>query len=209
MIADTKVSKLRDLLPDRWTPVETASFLRVFSRSPLSRIVSIVLYCLFSWKGGGPFRVPLTHSVPRGKVICVRILGLDVGSRTVGVALSDETRLLASPLLTIRRTGVARDVGEVVRLASEHEVSVIVVGMPFELSGRIGFSARRVSGFIDALKKQWTGQVETWDERMSTVAAERSLLEADMSRRRRKTVVDKVAAAIILQGYLDATRSKL
>jgi len=131
-----------------------------------------------------------------------------VGSRTIGVALSDETRLLASPLLTILRTGLARDVGEVVRLASEHEVSVIVVGMPFELSGRVGFSARRVSGFIDALKKQWTGQVETWDERMSTVAAERSLLEADMSRRRRKTVVDKVAAAIILQGYLDATRSK-
>lgn len=131
-------------------------------------------------------------------------MGLDVGTRTIGVALSDETGTIAGPLTTLRRKALDRDLAEVVALARRHEVGLIVVGMPLEMSGRAGRSAKWVQGFVEALRKAWTGTVEMWDERLSTVAAERMLLEANLRRSHRKRVVDQVAATVILQNFLDS-----
>ena len=133
----------------------------------------------------------------------MRVLGLDVGSKTIGVALSDETGLLATPLETLARKGTVADTAAVAELAREHGVERLIVGMPYEMDGSVGPRARRVQVLIDALAAAGL-RVDTWDERFSTVFAERALLEADLSRARRKQVVDKVAAAFILQGWLDS-----
>jgi len=133
----------------------------------------------------------------------MRVLGLDVGSKTIGVALSDETGLLATPLETLERKGTAVDAAAVAALANKFEVERVIVGMPYEMDGAVGPRAKRVQVLIDALSAAGL-RIDTWDERFSTVAAERALLEADMSRERRKQVVDKVAAAYILQGWLDS-----
>ena len=135
----------------------------------------------------------------------MRVLGLDVGSKTIGVALSDETGMLASPLETLERKGTAPDTAAVAALANKFEAERVIVGMPYEMDGEIGPRAKRVQVLIDALLAAGL-RVDTWDERFSTVAAERALLEADLSRARRKEVVDKVAAAYILQGWLDSQR---
>jgi putative Holliday junction resolvase len=135
----------------------------------------------------------------------MRVLGLDVGSKTIGVALSDETGMLASPLETLERKGTAPDAAAVAALANKFEAERVIVGMPYEMDGTIGPRAKRVQVLIDALTAAGL-RVDTWDERFSTVAAERALLEADLSRARRKEVVDKVAAAYILQGWLDSQR---
>lgn len=131
-------------------------------------------------------------------------MGLDVGSRTIGVALSDESATLASPLVTLKRQGTEADTNQLVELIEKHSVEEVVVGLPLNMSGAFGHRARRVMVLVEALKKKWTGLIETWDERLSTVAAQRALLEANLSRKKRKMVVDKVAAAVILEGYLGA-----
>ncbi|HKE16260.1 MAG TPA: Holliday junction resolvase RuvX [Kofleriaceae bacterium] len=133
-------------------------------------------------------------------------MGLDVGSKTIGVAISDELGIAANPITTLSRRGTAADAAEVASLAARREVEAVVVGWPLELSGLVGPRARRVQVFIDALRAALPGAVgiHTWDERFSTVAAERVLLEADLSRRKRRQVVDRQAAAYILQGWLDA-----
>jgi len=136
----------------------------------------------------------------------MRVLGLDVGSKTIGIALSDETGMLATPLETLLRKGTAADVAALTALANKHEAQRVIVGMPYEMDGTLGPRAKRVQVLIDALAAAGL-RVDTWDERFSTVAAERALLEADMSRARRKEVVDKVAAAYILQGWLDSKQT--
>ena len=136
----------------------------------------------------------------------MRVLGLDVGSKTIGIALSDETGMLATPLETLARKGTAADVAAVAALANKHEAERVIVGMPYEMDGTLGPRAKRVQVLIDALVAAGL-HVDTWDERFSTVAAERALLEADLSRARRKEVVDKVAAAYILQGWLDSKQA--
>ena len=136
----------------------------------------------------------------------MRVLGLDVGSKTIGIALSDETAMLATPLETLARKGTAADVAALAALANKHEVERVIVGMPYEMDGSLGPRAKRVQVLIDALAAAGL-RVDTWDERFSTVAAERALLEADLSRARRKEVVDKVAAAYILQGWLDSKQA--
>ncbi|MFH2005129.1 MAG: Holliday junction resolvase RuvX [bacterium] len=133
----------------------------------------------------------------------MRIAGLDVGSKTIGVALSDELLLTAQPAFVLARRGTTRDVERILDWCEEQEVAELVVGQPLELDGRIGHRARRVQVLVDALQGRFSGAVHVWDERMSTREAQRVLLEADLSRRKRKLTVDKVAAAIILQGYLD------
>jgi putative Holliday junction resolvase len=133
----------------------------------------------------------------------MRLLGLDVGDRTIGVALSDETATLASGLHTIRRTGLKSDLRALAELAREREVGAVVVGLPRSLDGSEGPQARKVRVFVDALKGAVTVPVTTWDERFSTVAAEHALVEGGVSRGRRKELVDKVAAVLILQNYLD------
>lgn len=132
-----------------------------------------------------------------------RILGLDVGTKTIGVAVSDEMGWTAQGVATLARRGRDADLAALRRLAEEWGVERIVVGLPRNMDGSLGPAARSVLEFADAVKAALGLPVVTWDERLSTVAATRTLLEADVSRRRRKAVVDKLAAVFILQGYLD------
>lgn len=139
----------------------------------------------------------------------VRAMGLDVGMKTIGVAVSDELGLAAHPVETIRRAGTAPDAARVVAMVAQRDIGDVVVGIPYELSGVEGPRAKRVRVFVDALREALDSAVpiHEWDERFSTVAVERVLIEADVSRAKRKRVVDKQAAAFILQGWLDGQRS--
>ena len=139
----------------------------------------------------------------------MRALGLDVGSKTIGVALSDPTGLIASARLTLPRKGTAPDVAAIAELCRREAVERVVVGLPLELDGAVGHRARQVQRFLGALAPALAAAepavgVETWDERFSTAAAERTLLAADVSRARRKVHIDALAAQHILQGWLDA-----
>lgn len=136
-------------------------------------------------------------------------MGLDVGMKTIGVAVSDELGIAAHPVTTIARAGTAPDAAAIAALVAEREVADLVVGWPLDLDGREGPRARRVAVLEEALRTALPASVamHRWDERFSTAAVERVLLEADVSRRRRKEVVDKQAAAYILQGWLDARRT--
>ena len=134
----------------------------------------------------------------------MRILGLDVGSKTIGVAVSDELNITAQGVATLKRKRLDEDVTQVLKLIDEREIGAVVVGLPKNMNGSIGPSARMVFSFIEELEKRTDMPVITWDERLSTVAAEKTLLEADVSRKTRKQVIDKIAAIIILQGYLDS-----
>ncbi len=133
----------------------------------------------------------------------MRILGLDVGDRWIGVALSDPTGTLASGLPTLERVGPKKDLKRVAELAREHEVGQVVVGLPLKLDGSAGAQANKVLEFIEALRVRVGVPVVPWDERLTTVAAHNALIEGNVSRRGRKRVVDKVAAVLILQNYLD------
>lgn len=137
-------------------------------------------------------------------------MGLDVGMKTIGVAVSDELGLAAHPVTTVARKGTAPDAAAIAALVAEREVGDVVVGWPLELSGKVGPRARRVQVFIDALRAVLpaSAAIHTWDERFSTVAVERVLIDADLSRRRRREVVDRQAAAYILQGWLDGRRPR-
>jgi putative Holliday junction resolvase len=134
----------------------------------------------------------------------MRVLGLDVGDRRIGVAVSDETGLLASPLRTLERVGPKKDLRAVAALVREHGAAGIVVGLPRNMDGSIGPQAEKVRSFAEALKPLARVPVQYWDERLTTVEAEQILIERDVSRQRRKGLVDQVAAVLILQGYLDA-----
>lgn len=136
----------------------------------------------------------------------MRVLALDFGERRIGVAFSDPTRMLASPLTTLTRGRGGSDVEEVLRLAAENDVLEIVVGMPVSLSGRMGPQAYRVARFVDALRRATDIPVLTADERYSTVQAERSLRESGVEPSRDRARVDAAAAAVILQSYLDSKR---
>jgi putative holliday junction resolvase len=136
----------------------------------------------------------------------MRVVGLDLGEKTIGVAVSDELGMIAHPRRTLRRTGNKSDSFAVANLAAEEQAVRIVIGLPLTLEGSVGPAARRVLAFVDALRRVVKIPVETWDERFSTAAVERQLIEADVSRARRKEVIDQHAAAFILQGWLDAQR---
>lgn len=142
----------------------------------------------------------------------MRAMALDVGTRTIGLALSDPDGILATPWETLLRRGEAADVGELLRRIAEREVGDVVVGLPLELDGREGRRARRVRRLIEVLEEALRSRegepvgVHTWDERFSSAAADRALREADLSRARRRETIDAVAAQIILQGWLDGRR---
>jgi putative Holliday junction resolvase len=136
----------------------------------------------------------------------VRLMGLDVGSKTLGVALSDATRSIASALVTLRRSRLSDDLRQLIELAARHGVGGFVVGLPLNLDGSSGPRVQATRAFVRSLAKATPLPIAYWDERLSTVAAERALLEADLSRKRRAEVIDKVAAALILQGALDCMR---
>jgi putative holliday junction resolvase len=135
----------------------------------------------------------------------VRALGLDVGARRIGVALSDELKMTAQPLEVIDRRRCGDAVARIASLCAEHEVDTIVVGMPLSMSGGArGSSSLRAEELAARLERELAAKVVLWDERFSTAEAERVLLLGDVRRDKRREVVDKVAAALILQGYLDA-----
>jgi putative Holliday junction resolvase len=134
----------------------------------------------------------------------MRILGLDVGDVRIGVAVSDPLEVIAQPLTSVKRISVSKDVESIKRLAEENETGKIVVGIPKTLDDEVGIQAQKVLDFVESLRKALEIPIVLWDERLTTVEAERALIEADMSRRKRKKVVDKVAAVLILQGYLDS-----
>jgi putative Holliday junction resolvase len=136
----------------------------------------------------------------------MRVLGLDVGSKTVGVAVSDPLGITAQGVTTLRRKSVKADVADVKRLAAEHEVSRVVVGLPLNMNGSEGPRAAASRAFGDAVSQATGLPVEYQDERLTTVAAERVLLEADLSRKKRREVIDQLAAQLILQVWLDARR---
>ena len=139
----------------------------------------------------------------------MRALGLDVGQKTIGVALTDEAEVAAHPLQTLQRAGNAADAAAVAALVAQHAVTDVVVGMPFELSGQIGHRARRVQEFANALRGALGDRVKLHeqDERFTTREAERVMIEADVSGSKRCEVIDQQAAILILQGWLDARRS--
>jgi len=138
-----------------------------------------------------------------------RLLGLDLGTRRIGVALSDPTGTLASPLSTLPHRSLRRDVERIGDLCREHEVSGVVVGWPRNMDGTAGPAAQQAEAFAEALREGVSIPVDLWDERLSTAAAERALLEGDVRRERRRDLRDQVAAALILQAYLDARRRSL
>lgn len=141
----------------------------------------------------------------------MRGLGLDVGSKTIGVAITDEANIAAHPHSVLERMGNVRDSETIAALCREHAVTDVVVGMPFELSGRIGLRAKRVQELINAMTPALAAlsiAVHEQDERFTTAEAQRVLIEADVSRQKRKGVIDQQAAALILQGWLESRRPK-
>ena len=139
----------------------------------------------------------------------MRVMALDVGHKRIGVALSDPGQILASSLQVIERKGLQRDLAAVVQLVREHGVGKIIVGYPRSLNGTVGRQAKVVERYVAVLEEKLRGSsldvpVVLWDERFSTVTADRLMAEAGRKGRERRERIDAVAAAVILQDYLDA-----
>jgi len=132
-----------------------------------------------------------------------RLMGLDLGSKTIGVAVSDLTRQIASPLTTIRRSKFSADAAELLSLAAHENVVAFILGLPVNMDGNEGPRAQSTRAFARNLAKLSPLPLIFWDERLSTTAVERMLVESNRSRARRAEIVDKLAAAYILQGALD------
>lgn len=137
--------------------------------------------------------------LPPNRAIC----GLDLGDKTIGVAISDLRRLVATPVTVIRRVKFTLDAAALLKLLAERQVQGIVLGLPLNMDGSSGPRVQTTQAFARNLVKLTDLPITYWDERLSTVAAERALIEADTSRKRRAEVIDQVAAGYILQGALD------
>lgn len=135
-----------------------------------------------------------------------RILGLDVGDTTIGLALSDVLRSIASPLLTIDRSKFSKDAKQLQDIIAKHKVAGLVIGYPVNMDGSHGPRTQSTRTFVSNLSKQVQLPMLLWDERLTTMAVERAMLEADLSRQRRAQLVDKLAASYMLQGFLDSIR---
>jgi putative Holliday junction resolvase len=139
-----------------------------------------------------------------------RIMAIDWGERRIGVALSDESRTIASPHSVIQRKqsqgkqSLDRDLNDIAQIIADNDVEFVIFGLPMRLDGSMGPAATGVLEVVEKLRPKVSVRVDTWDERLSTVAAERALLEGDVSRKKRKNVIDQVAAALFLQSFLDS-----
>lgn len=133
-----------------------------------------------------------------------RLLGLDVGDKTIGVAVSDELGWTAQGLETIKRQSKEKDLARLQEWIAKYQIGAIVVGLPKNMNGTIGPRAEMCQSFAQFLQERTSLPVHMWDERLTTMAAERMLISADVSRQKRKNVIDKMAATLILQGYMDA-----
>ena len=134
----------------------------------------------------------------------MRILGLDHGTRRIGVAVSDETKTIATPLEYIAMDSMAQVIERLQELIREKDVELILIGLPRNMNGSYGPATERVQEFIASLQPHITTPVKTWDERLTSVMANRALLEGNVRRDQRKQKVDQMAAAILLQSYLDS-----
>ncbi len=130
-------------------------------------------------------------------------MGLDLGTKTIGVALSDPMHMFASAHKTIKRTNIDEDIKELIEIIKAENVSKIIIGMPYNMNNTVGPSGQRVLSFVDLLKKSVDNEIIYIDERLSTVSAERVLIETKVRRENRKKHIDKLAATFILQTYLD------
>jgi len=135
-------------------------------------------------------------------------MGIDYGEKRFGIALSDPLGITAQGLPTIERTSIQEDIKKIINILQEKEVEEIVLGLPKHLNNTLGDKAKEVLNFIDTLKKHINIPIKTFDERFSTVRANRAMLEGDLSRKKRKERVDMIAAQLILQGYLDMIKTK-
>jgi putative Holliday junction resolvase len=136
----------------------------------------------------------------------VPVLALDVGERRIGVAVTDPTESFALPVRTIERTSLRTDIAAIVALAAENAADTIVVGDPIRLSGERGIAAQKIDRFCEALARAYRGALERMDERLTTAQVTRTLIDADVSRAKRKRVVDQLAAALILESFLARRR---
>ena len=136
----------------------------------------------------------------------MRILGLDIGDKRIGVAISDPEQILATPLAIIAREDDKKAIADIVELVDLHGVTRIIVGLPYSLNGSIGIQANKVLDFAERLSQHTTVSIDTWDERLSTVAVERLLRESGSSKAGKRAKQDAAAAAFILQGYLDSLK---
>ncbi|HZK71986.1 MAG TPA: Holliday junction resolvase RuvX [Clostridia bacterium] len=139
----------------------------------------------------------------------MRIIGLDIGDRTIGVAVCDPLGLTAQGITTVKRKSVVLDIEEIAKICKQYDVESIVSGLPKNMNGTIGPQGEKVQRFCEKLKETLNLPIKMWDERLTTVAANRVMLEGDLSRAKRKKIVDKIAATFILQGYLDSLGTHL
>lgn len=138
----------------------------------------------------------------------MRVLGLDVGDKKIGISLSDSNRCIAQALMVYRRSNLQKDLIELKKVADEHDIEEIVIGLPKDLSGAIGKKATEVMAFAEEIRKHTSINTVLWDERFSTNEANRIFEMAQVSHKKRKPFIDMMASQIILQGYLDAQKSK-
>ncbi|BFL72450.1 MULTISPECIES: Holliday junction resolvase RuvX [Anaerococcus] len=136
-----------------------------------------------------------------------RIMGLDVGDKTIGVALSDPMFLMAHPLETIKRKKASLDIAKLVEIIDREDVETIVVGLPKNMNNSIGPQSMKVMSFVDLLKKQTDKEIIYEDERMTTIQSEKVLIDMKVRRENRKEHIDKIAASFILQTYLDRRKN--
>ena len=139
----------------------------------------------------------------------MRILGLDIGDRTIGVAVCDPLGLTAQGITTIKRKSIVLDIEEISKICKEYSVESFVSGLPKNMNGTIGPQGEKVQRFCEKLEETLGLPIKMWDERLTTVSANRAMLEGDLSRAKRKKIVDKIAAIYILQGYLDSLGTRL
>ncbi len=138
----------------------------------------------------------------------MRLLGIDIGEKKIGVAMSDILGSIASPVIVIQRQDIETDIGLIKDIIEEYNINEIVAGLPRNMDGSLGQKAVQITEFTDNLKEKIKIPVTMWDERLTTVAGERVLIQGNVSRKKRKKVIDKIAACIILQSYLDSLRYK-
>lgn len=138
-----------------------------------------------------------------------RLMGLDVGDRTIGVAVSDLLMITAQGVTTIRRTNIKSDINELKKIIDEYQVTKIVSGLPKMLDGTVGIQGEKVLAFIEKMKQHIDLPVEFEDERFTTTISERMLIDADVKRKKRKEVIDKLAAVQILSGYMQRMKNKI
>ncbi len=138
----------------------------------------------------------------------MKVMGLDIGTKRIGVAISDELLITAQGMESIMASEPARDIGKIAEIAAKNGVEEIIVGLPLNMNGTESKKTKEVIAFMEKLRASVKIPVRTWDERLTSVQADRAMLEADLSRRRRRELSDRIAAQLILQGYLDSKKPK-